>query len=1082
MKILTLEFSNLNSLYGQWRIDFSSPAYVNDGIFAITGPTGAGKSTILDAICLALYGRTPRLDSVGSQSNEIMSRQRASCYASVTFETRNGTFRCTWEQHKARKEVEGNLQDASHELIDLSKATILSNKKREVAQAVEQHTGMNFERFTRSMLLAQGDFDAFLHADADQRAPILEQITGTEIYSDISRKVHSERRDLADQLDRMRDDAKAYEPLDAHTVDSLHQQEALLSRWEAGIERRLNAAVATEAVLQHLQYLEHATQRIGETRKQLDLEERQLQEIRSKYLRASAALEIESIYQSMCAMRSSTHNEQVALDVGRKELEEVTQLVDSAERNMARVRKEKEDAQQRWRQAEPAIREAQRMLVEKKHLDTITDDLRRQLCKRRRTRRSLIVDMELLQASTEELERSIASDDSWIRIHVGDGEAGPLLQALRLKMGSLDGLHQQVAQEEHALGTAHKALIVLEQEKRDNQTQLESSKEEERILVEAVEAGKKRLDELLDGKSLGELKRELEHLREKELLLASIETLEQQRDRLIDGQPCPLCGSVHHPYSEGALPSRTENTERLEALKDLLDELESLQSDLVSHNELLSRHQHAMGILQANNASFATRISDAQTHLCEVEARLATANGKIEQSYQEICSALESKIGRRSVRETVEEDLRELEARLTSFGLVQTRLEDNRQQLAHQHEKLVRLENSRNEISMDVGDVRSRLADHRNKTENIRQNLDTLLEDRDLKLWEQELRETLRTTEEAGNAAQETLSHLQQRVSVLSHSIEVGNTRLQKESESLQTLETSFRTQMKYHGFEDEHTFLEARSTLEQRQLWKERIEAFTVRKAEFLSEEKRIADELADARSKRPARWNPQLLSEEIEDAKRETTRLAQRKGALFERLAGDSEKRMVHAGKMDAVERHKELFTHYDRLNTLIGSHDGKKFRNFAQGLTFELLLSHANRHLETLTGRYLLSPDPGKPLEIAVVDLYQAGQVRSAKNLSGGESFLVSLALSLGLSSIASRKVQVDSLFLDEGFGTLDEQTLETALDALGALRNQGKLVGIISHVGALQERIPVRISVVPLTGGMSRLEGPGCLRLS
>jgi exonuclease SbcC len=183
-----------------------------------------------------------------------------------------------------------------------------------------------------------------------------------------------------------------------------------------------------------------------------------------------------------------------------------------------------------------------------------------------------------------------------------------------------------------------------------------------------------------------------------------------------------------------------------------------------------------------------------------------------------------------------------------------------------------------------------------------------------------------------------------------------------------------------------------------------------------------------------------------------------------------------------MDAVERHKELFTHYDRLNTLIGSHDGKKFRNFAQGLTFELLLSHANRHLETLTGRYLLSPDPGKPLEIAVVDLYQAGQVRSAKNLSGGESFLVSLALSLGLSSIASRKVQVDSLFLDEGFGTLDEQTLETALDALGALRNQGKLVGIISHVGALQERIPVRISVVPLTGGMSRLEGPGCLRLS
>jgi exonuclease SbcC len=183
-----------------------------------------------------------------------------------------------------------------------------------------------------------------------------------------------------------------------------------------------------------------------------------------------------------------------------------------------------------------------------------------------------------------------------------------------------------------------------------------------------------------------------------------------------------------------------------------------------------------------------------------------------------------------------------------------------------------------------------------------------------------------------------------------------------------------------------------------------------------------------------------------------------------------------------MEKIATQQKVCALWDRLNSLIGSHDGKRFRNFAQGLTFELLIAHANEHLRELSDRYLLTPDTTKPLDIAVMDLYQAGEVRSARNLSGGESFLVSLALSLGLSTIASKKVQVDSLFLDEGFGTLDEETLETALGALASLRNQGKLVGIISHVGALQERIPVQISVIPVAGGMSRIVGPGCSRLA
>jgi exonuclease SbcC len=116
MKIQQVRFKNLNSLAGEWVIDLTDPAFIADGIFAITGPTGAGKSTILDAICLALYGRTPRLNSVSKNGNEIMSRQTGDCFAEVTFETQAGRFRCHWSQQRARNKIDGALQAPKHEI------------------------------------------------------------------------------------------------------------------------------------------------------------------------------------------------------------------------------------------------------------------------------------------------------------------------------------------------------------------------------------------------------------------------------------------------------------------------------------------------------------------------------------------------------------------------------------------------------------------------------------------------------------------------------------------------------------------------------------------------------------------------------------------------------------------------------------------------------------------------------------------------------------------------------------------------------------------------------------------------------
>lgn len=150
------------------------------------------------------------------------------------------------------------------------------------------------------------------------------------------------------------------------------------------------------------------------------------------------------------------------------------------------------------------------------------------------------------------------------------------------------------------------------------------------------------------------------------------------------------------------------------------------------------------------------------------------------------------------------------------------------------------------------------------------------------------------------------------------------------------------------------------------------------------------------------------------------------------------------------------------------------------YVQSVTGDLAMGGVFHQDTNPTGE-VLARDDAQPLELNVVDNYQAGEIRSTKNLSGGESFIVSLSLALGLSHMASKNVRVDSLFLDEGFGTLDEEALDTALETLAGLQQDGKLIGVISHVPALKERISTQIQVTPQTGGRSQISGPGCGRL-
>ena len=347
MKILQIRFKNLNSLVGEWQIDLTYPAFVAAGIFAITGPTGSGKTTILDAICLALYGRTPRLNKVTKSGNEIMSRQTGECFAEVTFETQSGRYRCHWSQHRARKKPDGELQAPKHEIANADSGEILESKISGVANRIESATGMDFDRFTRSMLLAQGGFAAFLQAAPDDRAPILEQITGTKIYSDISIRVHERRREEQEKLKLLQAETAGIVILEPEQEQEIGQTLETKQKEKTDIEAK---STETGKAIDWLRTIDRLKKEISELAGEADKLQNDIEIFkpdREKLNRALNAASLDGAYATLAAIRKQQMEDRAALKTAAEALpviksavENHTELFKAAEQHALRAKEE----------------------------------------------------------------------------------------------------------------------------------------------------------------------------------------------------------------------------------------------------------------------------------------------------------------------------------------------------------------------------------------------------------------------------------------------------------------------------------------------------------------------------------------------------------------------------------------------------------------------------------------------------------------------------------------------------------------------------------------------------------------------
>ena len=1081
MKILQVRFKNLNSLVGEWEIDLMHPAFASDGIFAITGPTGAGKTTILDAICLALYGRTPRLNKVTKSGNEIMSRQTGECFAEVTFETQSGRYRCHWSQHRARKKQDGELQAPKHEIANADSGEIFESKIRGVADQIESATGMDFDRFTRSMLLAQGGFAAFLQAAPDDRAPILEQITGTEIYSQISIRVHERQREEREKLNLLQAETAGIVILEPEQEQEIGQALETKQKDETDLATKSADTGKAIAWLTTIDGLKKEIGNLADEASKLQIDIEAFKPDREKLNRALGAVSLDGTYATLTATRKQQADDKAALKTEEEALpglessaKEQSEALKSAEQQTARAKEE-------LKAAAPTLQKArsldQKLADQKKSVSEGDEGCKKDAAKIDADKKARFEEQEKRSKAQETLDLV----NGYINEHAQDEWLISGLAGVEEQFGGLLSKQNEIVQKEADQETATTALELATKSLDDRQKQSGIRKQELEDSSKLIQQGKDALSQLLGDRLLREYRSEKETLLREMAFLTKIAELEDHRVKLEDGKPCPLCGATEHPFAEGNVPVLDETEQKIEALTRLISKAEDQEAAIKKLEEAESLARKNLTEAEKLESAAANDKKAAEKALADVKESLVNLRADFAERKQAVSTKL-LPLGIADIPDTdISSLLETLRARLKSWQAQVKNRSDIEKQIADIDSEVKRLDAVIETQSTALTEKLERLDTLKKELSTVSDERNALYGDKNPDDQEQRLNKAISDAEGAEKQAIERHNELQQKWNTAKAHVESLKQRIDQREPELRRLEAEFSAALAPVGFSNEEQFLAARLPSERKAelvaMAKDLDERQTDLKARQKDREARIATEMArKVTDKSLEELEPQF--KEYEETLKELRDII---AGLKHKLSENAAAKERIKEKQAAIDAQKKECRRWENLHELIGSADGKKYRNFAQGLTFEMMIGHANRQLQKMTDRYLLIRNDVQPLELNVVDNYQAGEIRSTKNLSGGESFIVSLSLALGLSHMASKNVRVDSLFLDEGFGTLDEEALDTALETLAGLQQDGKLIGVISHVPALKERISTQILVSPQTGGRSQISGPGCGRL-
>ena len=1198
MKILAIRLKNLASLAGEQIIDFTAEPLASAGLFAITGPTGAGKSTILDALCLALFGSTPRLDSVsplnkvpdveaeigGGDERNLLRRGCGSGYAEVDFVGVDGhRYRARWEVKRAREKVDGRLQASSQSLTDLDSGTLLaSGKKREFKELLEARLGLTLAQFTRAVLLAQSEFSAFLKADDNERGTLLEKLTDTGLYSRLGQAAFEAAKQAKERLTRLEQQAGGLQPLEPEQRDVLEREhQAQLEelkklqqqlkeleaqrQWLSELQRLENER---EAARQQLQDAEGERESLTEARRILDLFER-LAPQRHRFLRQQ---ELEPLLgkaaDSLARLQHEAQSLQQRLDTLQSECEAASNDLRAAE--------------QARQDAEPRLVQARREEERLQHLNADFASIREESVQAdaaastgEATLKQLAEQQqraaEQLATLTQQLETSAALQPlcaAWGGYRPRLQQAVQLAARLQQGQGELPALEAQAKAAETRQSQAREALDNLQRERdselglaeqlaglhrqldewRQAERETEALRElwaqqltltaSQRELSDAHIRQQAELDSLVpQGKQLRSDRDAAEQALKVTLALlerqrlARSENVEALRAALVPGEPCPVCGSDEHPWQQtDALVASLDQHDDSEAerarqsLQEQDQRLQELRDRHVALSTQLRQTQQRQGEVEVQLQALAPRLLALPAHSRLLEQPEAERS----QWLAAQLTTLKDQIANTSQRQQQLLALQQRSETLQqAWQAAREACVEATQQLARQRDALARDHQQLDEELQTFAELlpTEQLQRWRENPAQTFMQLDTSIATRLQQLQAQtELADELRQCEQRRSDEQLQQRHRQEKQ-------ESCSARLTEREKLLlacqQALRTSLGEQTSASAWQRQldATIQAARQTQAEidRQLNESKLGLTRLhseqqncrqRQAELEQERDALNAELATWRTSHPQlddatlaqllHMDDQLIAEARQRLQQnaetltrcrerlDIERLQQRRAEQLQQceqadqrcaetraqLIDDDKRRSQSQALLAQIDAARAEHQRWGRIAALIGSSDGGAFRKIAQAYNLDLLVQHANVQLRQLARRYRLKRG-GSPLGLLVMDTEMGDELRSVHSLSGGETFLVSLALALGLASMASSKLRIESLFIDEGFGSLDPESLQIAMDALDSLQAQGRKVAVISHVAEMHERIPVQIQVRRQGNGQSDLQIVGGL---
>ncbi len=1119
MKLRRLRIHNIASIEDA-TIDFDSAPLEGCGVFLITGKTGAGKSTILDSICLALYATTPRLANTRMQGEavesdgsvtlkdprQLMRRNCGECFASLRFRgTNEAEYEATWAAARAHRKPGRRLQPKSWTLKNIGTGTTLT-KDREIEAEIIRATGLDFKQFCRTVMLAQGDFTRFLNSPDNEKAEILEKITGAEIYSLISARIFqtaSEKRCALDEMVRRREEAKILSEEELSDRNSRLEEisRALtdLEKRQAETEEAMNWRRRFDALLASLA---EAREGVANARRRAETTEAAaMAETVSQWNESAEARSLMANLKSVSESRlrqeqrlTILKGEWLSLNLCREKL--IGELLEIRE-ELQRIEPEKSCQAK----LEKAYENAELTATLLRNVDS---GRRRVAVARENIRKTReLLESELIPKTTalKEEKESIGSSAE---------TAAANLEALReaLEKSGLKSRREEKEANEQRLAEARLAAELLGALHAHEEGRMEESRridrdaeslEELRMKIEGVAGA---CDESARIKE--EKERDLERQRDTVDKFAT-----EMRRRLRPGDHCPVCGQ----RIESALPDDNELSALCKIVADAADKAREAF-------EQLTRQRLQ---LEAEASALSRSITEARGRLAKDEQG--------DRMRQRVKSALDKCFGRETDilsndAEALEGLIRELKdssARLTEAIAEGEKIEKSVAEQTAVTEKLRgrahQAETAATAAAKEIDDCHRRIEFEHNIIEE--KEAETRECGRRAKILSGEVNLIADQEADPTGAAEELLDLARKYRSLLSrHELlkereSVCAERLTRLEEGLEGIDCfdarsdsdpqpvatdvadAADAARKLRLAVNETVTLikvsceeEAASTKGIEQFMREHEELSAERlsvlcgispeRIRDLSEHLRqLREDLVSAEAlvvkaqgdvtahceSRPGgvdETTAEKAALQLESLRNEQRGLLECQARICAELEADAKSRLHLKDLTQKTADCRAEWEKWERLNRLFGERSGAKFRKIAQSYILASLIEKANTYMAQLSDRYTLSVTAGS-FVISLVDAYQGYTSRSAATISGGESFLVSLALALALSDMGTR-VSADTLFIDEGFGTLSGEPLHNAIETLRSLHSSsGRQVGIISHVRELRECLPVQIRV-------------------